>query len=378
MLLVNDMHLSFTLPLVCICCRYNVPCEFLAVTHEELMSTRQVHHDQPVEIEDEYAYYILLFMPDQAADHLRQAASWVFLKFQNGVVLEGSIEKWPKRFNSNYCLAVGIKEASSKVGVSQTRLGIPVFITHASFERASVSFVLKHSYFASLRNALRLLPIHMVGSLVPDKETLKMMKFKASDKFRLTDVNYPVLDFDLDEEYQEPTCQKVLQSSTSAPFLITGPFGAGKTRLLATIALRIILHRPRCFILIATHHVRTADQYIEKYFKPILEGQDFEKKNSLKVVRVVGRDVVHDRKNKYTKIVGSMDSETVAKYNLIVTTFGTMLQLQRRLQRYNHRRFTHIFIDEGAQAREPETLGAFCHADPDTKIVIAGDHKQVL
>ena len=39
--------------------------------------------------------------------------------------------------------------------------------------------------------------------------------------------------------------------------------------------------------------------------------------------------------------------------------------------------FSHIFIDEAAQAREPETIAAFSRAGHMTKIAIAGDHKQV-
>ena len=39
--------------------------------------------------------------------------------------------------------------------------------------------------------------------------------------------------------------------------------------------------------------------------------------------------------------------------------------------------FTHILMDEGAQAREPEAVAPLCLATKDTKIVIAGDSSQV-
>ena len=326
---------------------------------------------------EEPVYYVILFMPDIPADHLRQAASWVSLKFQNGFVLEGTIKRLPKRFQSKFCLAVGIDKRNSKGGDSQKR-GMPDFLTHAPSQRVDVSFILKHSYFTSLRNALRLLPPHMVDRLVPDKKALKTKRRKDVD-IAAADANYSVLDqFDLDSDYQKPACRKVLLSSTSAPFLITGPFGAGKTRLLAAVALKILLHNPKCFVLIATHHIKTADQYIEKYFAPLLEIGDFKMKKKLKVVRVVGSNAFYDSESKYIETVSSMDSATVDKCNLIVTTFGIMLQLQRVLKHHMRPHFTHIFIDEGAQARESETLGAFSHAGCDTKIVIAGDHKQVL
>ena len=337
------------------------------------MDAEDHHRDQQGEREEEYAYYVILFMSDMLAGHLRQAASWVSLKFQNEVV-EGTIRRLPKHFRSRSCLAVGIGETSSKVGDFQGQ-HMPDFLTQASFQRVDVNFILKHSYFTSLRKAVCLLPPYMVDKLVPDEKTLKTRSMIDT----AADVDYPVLDqFDLDTDYQEQACNRVLQSSTAAPFLITGPFGAGKTRLLATAALRILLHNPKCVILIATHHIRTADQYIEKYFGKLLEDDNFKMKENLKVVRVVGRNSFYDSKSKYIQIVSSMDPETVDKYNLIVTTFGVMLQLQRVLKKKKCSYFTHIFIDEGAQARESETLGAFSHAGPDTKIVIAGDHKQVV
>lgn len=253
---------------------------------------------------------------------------------------------------------------------------MPDFLTRASSQRVDVSFILKHGYFTSLRKALCLLPPHMVGKLVPDERTLKTKNIIDT---AAADVDYPVLDqFDLDTDYQELACRRVLQSSTSALFLITGPFGAGKTRLLATVALRILLNDPKRFILIATHHIRTADQYIQKYFAPLLEFDNFKMKQHLKVVRVVGENSFHEPKiKKYIHIVSTIDLETVGKYNLIITTFGIMLQLQSGLKKNKWPCFSHIFVDEGAQARESETLGAFSHADGHTKIVIAGDHKQV-
>jgi len=42
------------------------------------------------------------------------------------------------------------------------------------------------------------------------------------------------------------------------------------------------------------------------------------------------------------------------------------------------RPFTHILIDEGAQTREPEAVAPLGLADDNAKIVIAGDHLQVI
>ena len=359
------------------CFRFNGLHEFHAISSAEMENL--LHHQQGEREEQKYAYYIILLMSDMRAGHLRQAASWVSLKFENGINLEGSIQRLPTQFclhltQSKSCLAVGINETSSKGGGSQGQ-DMPDFLTRVLSKRVDVTFILKHSYFTSLHKALCLIQPDVVDKLVPNKETLKI---KDIIDTAAADVDYLVIDeFDLDDDYQEPACRRVLESSTAAPFLITGPFGAGKTRLLATVALRILLKNPNRFILIATHHIRTADQYIQKYFAPLLE-EDFKMKQYLKVVRVVGENSFHEPKIKnYIHIVHRIDLETVGKYNLIITTFGIMLQLQRDLKKQKWPCFSHIFIDEGAQARESETLGAFSHADGHTKIVIAGDHKQV-
>ena len=150
------------------CLRYNGLHEFCAVTPTELDQAEHHYSERRVK----GAYYVILFMSDMSADHLRQAASWVSLKFQNGVVLEGSIQKLPKRFQFKTCLAVSIDEASSKGGASQRR-GMPDFLTRASSQRVDVSFILKHGYFTSLHKALCLLPPCMIEKLVPDEMTLK-------------------------------------------------------------------------------------------------------------------------------------------------------------------------------------------------------------
>ena len=60
---------------------------------------------------------------------------------------------------------------------------------------------------------------------------------------------------------------------------------------------------------------------------------------------------------------------------LIVTTLATSRHLDGIIKQGH---FTHILIDEGAQSREPEAVAPLTLANRDTKIVIAGDHKQVI
>ena len=66
----------------------------------------------------------------------------------------------------------------------------------------------------------------------------------------------------------------------------------------------------------------------------------------------------------------------VCEHNVIITTLATARMLWKFYQD-GRLRFTHILIDEAAQALEPECVIPLVMADKNTKIVLAGDHKQV-
>jgi superfamily I DNA and/or RNA helicase len=67
----------------------------------------------------------------------------------------------------------------------------------------------------------------------------------------------------------------------------------------------------------------------------------------------------------------------VHDHNVIITTLATARMLWKFYQD-GRLRFTHILIDEAAQALEPECVTPLVMADGNTKIVLAGDHKQVI
>ncbi|CAE7763050.1 helz [Symbiodinium sp. CCMP2592] len=68
--------------------------------------------------------------------------------------------------------------------------------------------------------------------------------------------------------------------------------------------------------------------------------------------------------------------EETCSSQIVVTTFS-MARTLRRWVDFDENLFTHIFIDEGGQATEPEALQAVACAGPHTCLIIAGDHKQM-
>ena len=68
--------------------------------------------------------------------------------------------------------------------------------------------------------------------------------------------------------------------------------------------------------------------------------------------------------------------DDLVEHRVVVTTLSTS-QVLLDLQVF-HGFFTHILIDEAAQALEPEALTPLIFAGPNTKVVFTGDHMQVL
>ena len=66
----------------------------------------------------------------------------------------------------------------------------------------------------------------------------------------------------------------------------------------------------------------------------------------------------------------------VREHNVIITTLATARMIWKFCQD-GGLRFTHILIDEAAQALEPECVIPLVMADKNTKVVLAGDHMQV-
>ena len=69
--------------------------------------------------------------------------------------------------------------------------------------------------------------------------------------------------------------------------------------------------------------------------------------------------------------------DEIRDHNVIITTLVTARMLWKFYQD-GRLRFTHILIDEAAQALEPKCMIPLVMADENTKIVLAGDHKQVI
>ncbi|KAK7471580.1 hypothetical protein BaRGS_00035778, partial [Batillaria attramentaria] len=164
------------------------------------------------------------------------------------------------------------------------------------------------------------------------------------------------------------------------PFVMYGPFGTGKTETLAQAAMVLLREKPQSRILICAQSNSAADLYILKHLDPYLKKSQTNQPLLLRIVSKERRltSVPADVK-KFCCLSADGQSfeipseQIVKQHRIVVTTVEMSLQLTcMNLRGY----FTHIFIDEAAQALECETIMPLILATDRTCVVLTGDHMQ--
>ena len=214
------------------------------------------------------------------------------------------------------------------------------------------------------------------------------------------DVVFPAVPEGITEQWSNHSCSKVLNKSQTyalkqmlsphagPPLLILGPFGTGKTRTIAEAIKELIsiqLNSSADFrILLCTHSNSAADHYIKNYLHPFLIESKISP-SRLKPIRICWENrfvsTVSDVVLQYclldlnTGKFAMPSRETLMNHRVVVTTLVTAASLAKLDIPRGF--FTHIFIDEAAQAMEAETIIPLCLAGPYSQVVLAGDHLQV-
>jgi len=168
------------------------------------------------------------------------------------------------------------------------------------------------------------------------------------------------------------------------PILIIGPYGTGKTFTLGK-AIEQLLSEDGTRILVCTHSNSAADLYIKEYLDPAFESEKIANK---KLVRVYYHNrwvqTVHESVLKYclietdpltsTRSFRSPVLEDLQNADIVVATLSTSRCVAQLL---NPGHFTHILLDEAAQALETEAIMPLVLAEQGTRVVLAGDHMQL-
>ncbi|XP_042639487.1 probable helicase with zinc finger domain [Orycteropus afer afer] len=165
------------------------------------------------------------------------------------------------------------------------------------------------------------------------------------------------------------------------PVLIIGPYGTGKTFTLAQAVKHILQQQETSRILICTHSNSAADLYIKDYLHPYVEAGN----PQARPLRVYFRNrwvkTVHPVVHQYCLISSAHSTfqmpqkEDILKHRVVVVTLNTSQYLCQLDLEPGF--FTHILLDEAAQAMECETIMPLALATSNTRIVLAGDHMQL-
>ncbi|XP_066443394.1 probable helicase with zinc finger domain [Eleutherodactylus coqui] len=164
------------------------------------------------------------------------------------------------------------------------------------------------------------------------------------------------------------------------PILIIGPYGTGKTFTLAQ-AVKHILKQQDTRVLICTHSNSAADLYIKDYLHPYVETGN----PQARPLRVYFRNrwvkTVHPVVHQYCLISSTHSTfqmpqrEDIVRHRVVVVTLSTSQYLCQLDLEPGF--FTHILLDEAAQAMECETIMPLALVSKSTRIVLAGDHMQL-
>ena len=234
--------------------------------------------------------------------------------------------------------------------------------------KIEVEFELKHSYFNKLHEAVEQLSPEVIARIMPQAR-----EFGIDHHLQVPDL----------QQYKQYCSQDQLNAlqtiatcpSSGPPILIAGAFGTGKTHILAVTAHYLFKsskgNRP-AQVLVCTQQRASADTFLECYLKLmkpqgeeiyLIRGEGFKNPNLKRWYRTVTQFQSYIERSSYRN----------RSNFLIVAPCLTVLQLAKIIPRGF---FTHILLDEGAQAREPEAVAPLCMAGRNTKIVIAGDQNQ--
>ncbi|KAI5695061.1 hypothetical protein M8J75_010231 [Diaphorina citri] len=166
------------------------------------------------------------------------------------------------------------------------------------------------------------------------------------------------------------------------PVLIIGPFGTGKTYTLAN-AIKEVLKQDNTRILVCTHSNSAADLYIKDYLHPyVQDGHDEAKplriyyhKRWVATVNSVVQQYCVIQMNNGIREFKMPSLEEIEAHRVVVVTLSISLHLATVGLKKGH--FTHILLDEAAQAMECEAIMPLALANDNTRIVLAGDHMQL-
>ncbi|KAK3583585.1 hypothetical protein CHS0354_039403 [Potamilus streckersoni] len=192
------------------------------------------------------------------------------------------------------------------------------------------------------------------------------------------------IDGKLNDKQKEAVFQMASNPHTPRPpLLILGPFGTGKTYTLAQAAKQI-LSDPDTRILICCHSNSAADLYIKEFLHPYIKEGNLDAR-PLRVyyrhrwIKTVSETVLQyclvESQGSLAGTFRPPEIEDLQKHRIVISTLSVARYIAEVKPPPGF--FSHIFLDEAAQALETESLIPLSLMGQNTRLVLAGDHMQI-
>ena len=333
---------------------------------------------ESLKMPNKYAMVGYIVMKDaDSAQYVMQASQTVRLLLTNEVFIDADVVSISFKNRIEYFSNLSMEHVPIALNKVSTANFKAYCIGHQRdtskpVTKIKVNFHIKHRYFQDLHHAVDNLPQLMIQKLFPSAAITKR-NFKQDDNNFVT-LKKLQAPFEPDK-LQLETISSMLSVSADAPFLLVGPFGTGKTHVLACAAAAIVNEDASAKVLIATHHNKSADTFVSKYFGTLESTKTLPP--TVAPVRIAS-NFIDDMDKPYLVRFNdpTITKELLDERRIVVTTFLTALHFANT-EKLPRGYFSHILIDEGAQTREPETIAPLIFGDKNTKVIIAGDHLQV-
>ena len=243
------------------------------------------------------------------------------------------------------------------------------------FQQDNTHFSQLHRSVNSLQDTI--IVTHLLGVSSQSRSGTFRIRRPPEDSLKLLDTEI------CSNRKQTKAVSMILAHSLPFPFIINGPFGTGKTRLLAEAIRLLTLTRENLRVLVCTQSNNAADLYVKSFDEFTEEGRfkarvmricyPFRRLGT--VPKVVQKYCDYMEAERQFMMPSYAELDSSADNLVVVTTLITSAQLMDIGLRSGY--FTHIVIDEAAQATEPESVTPLALAGPRTAIVLAGDCRQV-
>ncbi|EFN85410.1 Putative helicase MOV-10, partial [Harpegnathos saltator] len=187
------------------------------------------------------------------------------------------------------------------------------------------------------------------------------------------------------EEQMQAVINILHKTACPAPYIIFGPPGTGKTATLVEAICQIVKQDPTKHILVCTSSNAAADEITSRLLRHLPAQIMYRMYASSKRWEDVKQEIrkCANFTNSVPHTIVSLPKTILMLKKIIISTLITSIRLAVINFEKNH--FSHIFIDEAGQAKEPEILIPLTLAKNNedssiyfqAQVVLAGDHHQL-